>query len=81
LQVVGKPHVPLKRIGLEAGPLSQWIFSALAEAGLNSKHTRLRSGRLIPAAPAVPAATAKQQNDKYDDDKRGGVHGELLTVP
>jgi transposase len=23
-----------KRIGLEAGPLSQWLFSALAEAGL-----------------------------------------------
>jgi transposase len=22
-----------KRIGLEAGPLSQWLFSALAEAG------------------------------------------------
>jgi len=25
---------PFKRIGLEAGPLSQWLFSALAEAGL-----------------------------------------------
>ena len=24
----------LKRIGLEAGPLSQWLFSALAEAAL-----------------------------------------------
>ena len=24
----------LKRIGLEAGPLSQWLFNALAEAGL-----------------------------------------------
>jgi transposase len=23
-----------KRIGLEAGPLSQWLFSTLAEAGL-----------------------------------------------
>jgi hypothetical protein len=23
-----------KRIGLEAGPLSQWLFSAIAEAGL-----------------------------------------------
>ena len=29
---------------------------------------------LIPAAPAVPAAAAKQQNDKYDDEKRGGIH-------
>src|SRR5262245_50027165 len=25
---------PALRIGLEAGPLSQWLFSALAEAGL-----------------------------------------------
>ena len=29
---------------------------------------------LIPAAPAVPAAAAKQQDDKYDDEKRGGIH-------
>jgi transposase len=28
------PSYRLKRIGLEAGPLSQWLFSALAEAGL-----------------------------------------------
>ena len=34
---------------------------------------------LIPAAPAVPAA-AKQQNDKYDDEKRGGIHVELLLA-
>jgi hypothetical protein len=25
---------------------------------------------LIPATPAVPAAAANQQNDKYDDEKR-----------
>jgi transposase len=28
------PAYPFKRIGLEAGPLSQWLFSALAEAEL-----------------------------------------------
>ena len=28
------PAYRFKRIGLEAGPLSQWLFSALAEAGL-----------------------------------------------
>jgi hypothetical protein len=33
---------------------------------------------LIPAAPAVPATAAKQQNDKYDDEKRGAIHIELL---
>ena len=29
-----EPAYCFKRIGLEAGPLSQWLFSALAEAGL-----------------------------------------------
>ena len=34
LKVLGKEAYRFKRIGLEAGPLSQWLFSALAEAGL-----------------------------------------------
>src|ERR1700741_3696216 len=34
LGVLKTPGQPFKRIGLEAGPLSQWLFSALAEAGL-----------------------------------------------
>src|SRR6476620_1459203 len=34
LAVLKKPAYRFKRIGLEAGPLSQWLFSALAEAGL-----------------------------------------------
>jgi transposase len=34
LQVLANPADRFKRIGLEAGPLSQWLFSALAEAEL-----------------------------------------------
>jgi transposase len=34
LAVLTNPACLFKRIGLEAGPLSQWLFSALAEAGL-----------------------------------------------
>src|SRR5437762_13906672 len=34
LQVLRNPIYRSKRIGLEAGPLSQWLFSALAHAGL-----------------------------------------------
>jgi len=34
LTVLTDPAYHFKRIGLEAGPLSQWLFSALAEAGL-----------------------------------------------
>src|SRR5881398_3199226 len=34
LAVLKNPSYHFKRIGLEAGPLSQWLFSVLAEAGL-----------------------------------------------
>ena len=34
LKVLGNQAYRFKWIGLEAGPLSQWLFSALAEAGL-----------------------------------------------
>src|SRR5207248_11407551 len=34
LQVLRNPIYRFKRIGLEAGPLSQWLFSALGEANL-----------------------------------------------
>ncbi len=34
LAVLKNPAYQFKRIGLEAGPLSQWLFGALAEAEL-----------------------------------------------
>jgi hypothetical protein len=34
LAVLKNPAYRFERIGLEAGPLSQWLFSAVAEAGL-----------------------------------------------
>src|ERR1700745_2374374 len=34
LSVLTNPIYHFKRVGLEAGPLSQWLYSALAEAGL-----------------------------------------------
>src|SRR5450759_5943972 len=34
LPVLKNPAYHFTRIGLEAGPLSQWLFSAVAEAGL-----------------------------------------------
>ncbi len=34
LRVLASPGYHFKRIGLEAGPLSQWLYSALAGAGL-----------------------------------------------
>ena len=40
LAVLTNPAYRFKRIGLEAGPLSQWLFSALAEAGLPVMYER-----------------------------------------
>ena len=63
LPVLTNPTYHFKRIGLEAGPLSQWLFSALAEAGLpvicveTPAHaggvSRRRSTRPTAMTPAV----------------------------
>ena len=37
LRVLANPVHHFKRIGLEAGPLSQWLYSALAEADMHSR--------------------------------------------
>src|SRR6476620_4146442 len=44
---VENPAYHLKRIGLEAGPLSQWLFSALAEAGLPAICVETRHMRAV----------------------------------
>jgi len=62
LQVLGNPIYRFKRIGLEAGPLSQWLFSALAEAGLPAICVETRHMR----------AVLKAQINKTDrNDARG----------
>lgn len=45
VQVLKDPAWQIERIGLEAGPLSQWLFNGLAEAGLpvvciETRHTK-----------------------------------------
>ena len=52
-----------KRIGLEAGPLSQWLFSALAEAGLP----------VICVETRHMQAVLKAQINKTDRDDAGGA--------
>jgi len=62
LRVLGNPAYRFKRIGLEAGPLSQWLFSALAEAGLPAICVETRHMR----------AVLKAQINKTDrNDARG----------
>jgi transposase len=47
LEVLENPIYRFKRIGLEAGPLSQWLFSALAEAGLPAICVETRHMRAV----------------------------------
>jgi transposase len=52
----------LVRIGLEAGPLSQWLYSALAEAGLPVTCVETRQ---------MKAALSAQINKSDRNDARG----------
>src|SRR3974390_2565103 len=62
LQVLKNGAYHFKRIGLEAGPLSQWLFSALAQAGLPVIWVETRDMR----------AALKAQINKTDrNDARG----------
>jgi len=62
LAVLTNPAYPFKRIGLEAGPLSQWLFSVLAEVGLPAICVETRHMR----------AALKAQINKTDrNDARG----------
>src|SRR5665811_96737 len=62
LQVLKNPAYHFKRIGLEAGPLSQWLLSDLAEAGLPVMCVETRHMR----------AVLKAQINKTDrNDARG----------
>ena len=65
LAVLKNPAYHFKRIGLEAGPLSQWLFSALAEAGLP----------VICVETRHMQAVLKAQINKTDrNDARGIAH-------
>src|SRR5216684_404462 len=69
LAVLKNPAYHFERIGLEAGPLSQWLFSALAEAA---------SGLCRDAAHAGGAEGADQQDRpqrcaRHRTDDTGGA--------
>src|SRR5258708_9265871 len=68
LQVLGNPIYRFKRIGLEAGPLSQWLFSALAEAGLPMVCVETRHMR----------AVFKAQINKTDRNDARGIAQMML---
>ena len=63
LAVLRSPRYHFKRIGLEAGPLSQWLFSALAEAAVLAHCVEARHMR----------AVLKAQLNKTDRNDAGGI--------
>src|SRR3989475_6246007 len=62
LAVLTEEPLALERIGLEAGPLSQWLYSALAEAGLPVICVETRH---------MKAALSAQINKSDRNDARG----------
>ena len=46
LQVLTNTVYRFKRVGLEAGPLSQWLYSVLAEAGFQRLESRAGSNAI-----------------------------------
>src|SRR5436853_2246174 len=62
LPVLTNPAYRFRRIGLEAGPLSQWLYSALAEAGLPVICVETRH---------MKAALSAQINKSDRNDARG----------
>ena len=62
LAVLTEEALAIERIGLEAGPLSQWLFSALAEAGLPVICVETRH---------MKAALSAQINKSDRNDARG----------
>src|ERR1017187_266016 len=71
LKVLGNPIYRFKRIGLEAGPLSQWLFSAL-------RGSRLTSGLRRDAAYEGGTQGADQQDGpqrcaRHRPDDAGGA--------
>src|SRR3974390_2741922 len=74
LSVLKNPAYHFKRIGLEAGPLSQWLFSALAEVGLPVICVETRHMRAVLKAQI-------KKTDRNDARGRGLMRGGGLYRP
>ena len=71
LAVLKNPAYHFKRIGLEAGPLSQWLFSALTEAGLPVICVETRHMQAVLKAP--DQQDGPQRCARYCADDAGGA--------
>jgi transposase len=72
LAVLTEETLAIERIGLEAGPLSQWLYSALVEAGLPVICVETRH---------MKAALSAQINKSDRNDARGIAQMMRATSP
>jgi hypothetical protein len=71
LQMLKNGGYRFKRIGLEAGPLSQWLFSAFAEAGLPAICVETRHMRAVLKAQINK--DGPQRCPRHGTDDAGGT--------
>src|ERR1700738_1471434 len=68
LAVLCDPAWRLERVGLEAGPLSQWLFSGLAEAGGDLHRNATREG--VSQGASQQKRSQRRARDRADDASR-----------
>jgi transposase len=65
VQVLTNNTYRFKRIGLEAGPLSQWLYSILAEASLPVvSHSDLRAFRMAQMDGNIVRRTTRKRENR-----------------
>ena len=82
LAVLTDQALAIERIGLEAGPVSQWLYSALAEAGspMICVETRHMKAALSAQINKSDRNDARGLDDDIDPGQRALHHGHFERV-
>jgi len=87
LLVLKNPAYHFKRIGLEAGPLSQWLYSALAEADIEPTWLHVRFGpqadicEMLTSGPGISKKHLRDKSDATHCGHRGSNCLHSFTSP
>jgi hypothetical protein len=72
LAVLKSPAYHFKRIGLEAGPMSQWLYSAFAEAELTVICVETRDHHFL-----THESLSTSRLDSFPRERRPGVNASI----
>ena len=87
LAVLNNPSYRFRRIGLEAGPLSQWLYSALGRSELagnlcrDPAHAGGSEGADQAGFSAAGARRAGRRSDAVGAKALAGINWRLMTNP